>query len=96
MDLVVQKYGGTSVANVKKIKDIARNISTLRKKKKSVVVVVSAMAGETDRLHGLTRNIANVPNEREYDQVVSTGEKVSAGLVAIAPVSYTHLRAHET
>ena len=42
------------------------------------------MAGETDRLHGLTRNIANVPNEREYDQVVSTGEKVSAGLVAIA------------
>ena len=84
MDLVVQKYGGTSVANVKKIKDIARNISTLRKKKKSVVVVVSAMAGETDRLHGLTRNIANVPNEREYDQVVSTGEKVSAGLVAIA------------
>ncbi len=84
MDLVVQKYGGTSVANVKKIKDIARNISALRKKKKSVVVVVSAMAGETDRLHGLTRNIANVPNEREYDQVVSTGEKVSAGLVAIA------------
>jgi len=84
MDLIVQKYGGTSVANVKKIKDIARNISTLRKKKKSVVVVVSAMAGETDRLHGLTRNIANIPNEREYDQVVSTGEKVSAGLVAIA------------
>ena len=77
MNLVVQKYGGTSVGNIKKIKSIARNISTLRKKK-SMVVVVSAMAGETDRLDKLTKDIADIPNEREYDQVISTGEKVSA------------------
>jgi len=83
MNLVVQKYGGTSVGNIKKIKSIARNISTLRKKK-SMVVVVSAMAGETDRLDKLTKDIADIPNEREYDQVISTGEKVSAGLVTIA------------
>ena len=49
-----------------------------------MVVVVSAMAGETDRLDKLTKDIADIPNEREYDQVISTGEKVSAGLVTIA------------
>ena len=83
MDLIVQKYGGSSVGAIEKIKSIAKNISTL-KKKKSIVVIVSAMAGETDRLHKLTRDIADIPNGREYDQVISTGEKVSAGLIAIA------------
>ena len=60
MDLVVQKYGGTSVANTKKIKNIARNIQKLRKRKKSLVVVVSAMAGETDKLHNLTKDISKM------------------------------------
>ena len=84
MDLVVQKYGGTSVANTKKIKNIARNIQKLRKRKKSLVVVVSAMAGETDKLHNLTKDISKIPNDRECDQIISTGEKVSAGLVTMA------------
>ena len=84
MDLIVQKYGGTSVGNIKKIKNVARNIQKLRKKKKSLVVVVSAMAGQTDKLHSLTKDISKIPNEREYDQVISTGEKVSAGLITIA------------
>ena len=84
MDLVVQKYGGTSVGSIKKINFIAQNISKLRKQKKSVVVVVSAMAGETDRLDKITRRIAKIPDEKEYDQVISSGEKISAGLLSIA------------
>lgn len=84
MDLVVQKYGGTSVGSIKKINFIAHNISKLRKQKKSVVVVVSAMAGETDRLDKITRRIAKIPDEKEYDQVISSGEKISAGLLSIA------------
>lgn len=84
MDLVVQKYGGTSVGSIKKINFIAHNISKLRKQKKSVVVVVSAMAGETDRLDKITKRIAKIPDEKEYDQVISSGEKISAGLLSIA------------
>ena len=84
MDLVVQKYGGTSVGSVKKINFIAQNIRKLRKQKKSVVVVVSAMAGETDRLDKITKKISKIPDEKEYDQVISTGEKISAGLLSIA------------
>lgn len=84
MDIIVQKYGGTSVANIRKIKSIAKNVSKLKKKNKSIVIVVSAMAGETDRLHNLTEKISKIPNEREYDEIVSSGEKVSAGLVAMA------------
>ena len=87
MDLVVQKYGGTSVGSIKKINFIAHNISKLRKQKKSVVVVVSAMAGETDRLDKITRRIAKIPDEKEYDQVISSGEKISAGLLSIALIA---------
>ena len=84
MDLIVQKYGGTSLANAEKIKYIAQNISKLKKQKKSIVVVVSAMAGETDRLYDITKTIATIPNEKEYDQVMSSGERVSAGLLSMA------------
>ena len=84
MDLIVQKYGGTSLANAEKIKYIAKNISKLKKQKKSIVVVVSAMAGETDRLYNITKTIAAIPNEKEYDQVMSSGERVSAGLLSMA------------
>ena len=84
MDLIVQKYGGTSVGSTEKIKYIAKNISKLRKENKSIVVVVSAMAGETDRLDKITKKISKIPNEKEYDQVISSGEKISAGLLSIA------------
>ena len=84
MDLVVQKYGGTSVGTTEKIKHIAKNISKKSKLGKSIVIVVSAMAGETDRLDKIARKISGIPNEKEYDQVISAGEKISAGLLSIA------------
>ena len=84
MNLIVQKYGGTSVGNIKKSKNIAKNIASLKKQKKSIIVVVSAMAGETDRLDKITKKISKIPNEKEYDQVISCGEKISAGLLSIA------------
>ena len=66
MKIIVQKYGGTSVGSIEKIKQIATNIKKL--KKLQIVVVVSAMAGETDRLVGLINSLSKIPNEREYDQ----------------------------
>ena len=84
MDLIVQKYGGTSVGTTEKIKHIAKNISKKSKLGKSIVIVVSAMAGETDRLDNIARKISGIPNEKEYDQVISAGEKISAGLLSIA------------
>ena len=84
MDLIVQKYGGTSVGTTEKIKHIAKNISKKSKLGKSIVIVVSAMAGETDRLDKIARKISGIPNEKEYDQVISAGEKISAGLLSIA------------
>ena len=84
MDLVVQKYGGTSVGTTEKIKHIAKNISKKSKLGKSIAIVVSAMAGETDRLDKIARKISGIPNEKEYDQVISAGEKISAGLLSIA------------
>ena len=62
------------------LKDIDLNVE----KNKKIVVVVSAMAGETDRLVGLINSLSKIPNEREYDQIISTGERVSAGLLALA------------
>ena len=82
MKIIVQKYGGTSVGSIEKIKQIATNIKKL--KKLQIVVVVSAMAGETDRLVGIINSLSKIPNEREYDQIISTGERVSAGLLALA------------
>ena len=84
MGLIVQKYGGTSVGTTEKIKHIAKNISKKSKLGKSIVIVVSAMAGETDRLDKIARKISGIPNEKEYDQVISAGEKISAGLLSIA------------
>ena len=68
MKIVVQKYGGTSVSDIKKIKKIALNIKKLKKTGVSIVLVVSAMAGETDRLIKLINSVSDVPNEREYDR----------------------------
>ena len=84
MPLVVQKYGGTSVGDVERIKNVARRILNTKKQGHELVVVVSAMAGETDKLIRLAQQIAPVPDERELDVLVSTGEQVSIALLAMA------------
>jgi aspartate kinase len=84
MDLVVQKYGGTSVGSIERIQDVARRAAATYAAGHRVVVVLSAMAGETDRLLRLAREIAPAPNLRERDVLVATGEQVTAALLAIA------------
>ena len=84
MALIVQKYGGTSVGTVEKIKNCAKRVAKTRNEGNDVVVVVSAMSGETNRLLGLAHQISEIPNERELDVVASTGEQVTIGLLAIA------------
>ena len=84
MALIVQKYGGTSVGSVEKIRNVARRVARTKDEGNDVVVVVSAMAGETNRLLGLAHQVSEMPNERELDVVASTGEQVTIGLLAIA------------
>jgi len=83
MALVVQKFGGTSVADIDKIKNVAAKAIREKKAGNEVVVVLSAMAGETDRLIALAHKAAESPNEREYDSLISTGEHVTVSLLAI-------------
>jgi aspartate kinase len=82
--LIVQKYGGTSVANVERIKAVAQRVANTVRKGNRVVVVVSAMAGETDKLIGLAQQISSVPNDREMDMLLSSGERVTSALTAMA------------
>src|SRR5215813_12084049 len=82
--LVVQKFGGTSVADVERIRNVAARIGRTRGAGHDVVVVVSAMAGETNRLLALARSVARDPDERESDALVATGEQVTAALTALA------------
>jgi len=84
MALIVQKYGGTSVGTVEKIKNVAKRVARTKEEGNDVVVVVSAMSGETNRLLGLANQLSEMPNERELDVVASTGEQVTIGLLAIA------------
>ena len=81
--LVVQKYGGTSVADLERIKSVAKRVISYRERGDKVVVVVSAMAGETDRLLNLAHAIDKFPDEREVDVLISTGEQVTSALLAI-------------
>ncbi|HIE33416.1 MAG TPA: aspartate kinase [Thermodesulfobacteriaceae bacterium] len=81
--LIVQKYGGTSVADLEKIRNVARRVARYRDEGHDLVVVVSAMAGETDRLLSLAHEITPEPSPRELDMLVSTGEQVTASLLAI-------------
>ncbi len=83
MALVVQKYGGTSVANIDRIKNVAQRVLKTQKAGNQVVVVVSAMSGETNRLLGLANQASETPNERELDVIASTGEQVTTGLLAL-------------
>jgi len=82
--LIVQKYGGTSVGTIERIRAVARRSLAAQRQGHNVVVIVSAMSGETNRLLALARQIAEVPDERELDVIASTGEQVSVGLVALA------------
>jgi aspartate kinase len=83
MALVVQKYGGTSVGNLDKIANVAKKVIRTKEAGNDVVVVLSAMSGETDRLIQLAQKAADDPDPREYDSLVSTGEQVTVTLLAI-------------
>ena len=84
MALVVQKYGGTSIGDPERIKNVARRVLHTKNQGHQVVVVVSAMAGETDKLLRLAQQVTPNPDERELDVLVSTGEQVSIALLAIS------------
>ena len=84
MALIVQKYGGTSVGSPERIKNVAQRVARWKARGHQVVVVVSAMSGETNRLIALAREVQPEPDARELDQMVSTGEQVTIGLVAMA------------
>jgi len=82
-DIIVQKFGGTSVGSDERISAVAEIIKQANEKER-VVVVVSAMSGETNRLIGLAKTFGDNPDTREFDALISTGEKVSASLLAMA------------
>ncbi|MFN0252905.1 MAG: aspartate kinase [Kofleriaceae bacterium] len=84
MMLIVQKYGGTSVGSIERMRNVAARCLATQRKGHQVAVVVSAMSGETNRLLKLVGELHDDPNDREVDVVVSTGEQVSVGLVALA------------
>jgi aspartate kinase len=84
MSLIVQKYGGTSVADVERIEHVAERVIGYRGQGHDLVVVVSAMSGETDRLLGLAREIMPRPTPREHDVLLATGEQVTIALLAMA------------
>lgn len=83
MAIVVQKYGGTSVADLNRIENVAKRVVRTKEEGNNVVVVVSAMAGETDRLIQLAHHAAEDPYEREYDALISIGEQVTATLLSM-------------
>ena len=84
MALIVQKYGGTSVGSAERIKNVARRVAKWHEAGHQVVVVVSAMSGETNRLIALAKEIQPQPDSRELDVVASTGEQVTIGLLSMA------------
>ena len=84
MALIVQKYGGTSVGSAERIKNVARRVAQTRAEGHDVVVVVSAMSGETNRLVALAHEMQEIPDPRELDVVLATGEQVTIGLLAMA------------
>ena len=84
MALIVQKYGGTSMGSIERIRNVARRVAKWHDAGHQMVIVPSAMAGETNRLIGLAREIQANPDPRELDMVAATGEQVSVGLLAMA------------
>ncbi len=84
MSLLVQKYGGTSVGSVERIEQVAEKVASFRAQGHDMVVVVSAMSGETNRLIALAKDIQETPDPRELDVLVSTGEQVTIALLCMA------------
>jgi len=84
MALIVQKYGGTSVGSIERIRNVAERVAKFKMLGAKVVVVVSAMSGETNRLIALARQIQKEPDPRELDVLISTGEQVTIALLAMA------------
>ncbi|MGI9027113.1 MAG: aspartate kinase [Burkholderiaceae bacterium] len=84
MALIVHKYGGTSMGSAERIRNVARRVAKWQRAGHQVVVVPSAMAGETNRLLALARQITDSPDPRELDMIAATGEQVSVGLLALA------------
>ena len=84
MALIVQKYGGTSVGSVERIRNVAQRVAKWSRAGHQLVVVPSAMSGETNRLIALAKELQPVPDPRELDVVASTGEQVTIGLLAMA------------
>ena len=84
MALIVHKYGGTSMGSVERIKNVAKRVAKWHRAGHQIVVVPSAMSGETNRLLGMAKEISAQPDPRELDMIASTGEQVSVGLLAIA------------
>ena len=84
MALIVQKYGGTSVGSSERIKNVAKRVAKARAEGHDIVVVVSAMSGETNRLVALAHEMQEFPDPRELDVVLATGEQVTIGLLAMA------------
>jgi len=87
MSLIVQKYGGSSVADAEKIKNVARRIVATKEKGNDVVVVVSAMGDTTDELISLAHQVSEHPDDREFDVLLSTGETISSTLLAMSLAS---------
>jgi aspartate kinase len=88
--LIVQKYGGTSVGNPERIKNVAKRVVRTKEEGHDVVVVLSAMSGETDKLINLANQVSENPDPREMDMLVSTGERVTIALLAMAIQSLGH------
>ena len=84
MALIVQKYGGSSVGNIDRIQHVADKIIKTKQQGHDVVVILSAMQGETDRLIRLAHALTHHPDPREFDMLISTGEQVSMSLLSIA------------
>src|SRR6516164_7122622 len=84
MAVIVQKYGGTSVANTGRIKNVAARVAKYRAQGDQIVVVVSAMSGVTDNLIRMAKELMPLPNDREMDVLLATGEQTTIALTAIA------------
>ncbi|RWX50854.1 Amino acid kinase family protein, partial [Candidatus Electrothrix marina] len=84
MALIVQKFGGTSVGSTDKIKNVAERVLRQQKQGHQMVVVLSAMSGQTDKLLGLAADMQDMPDPREMDMLLSTGEQVTIALFAMA------------
>ena len=88
MALLIKKFGGTSVGDVKKIQSVAKSICQSKEAGNEIVVVVSAMGNSTDHLNKLAESISNNPNSRELDMLLSTGEQVTIALLSMSLNEY--------